>query len=92
MLRRAPKGAVEDIGDALGDALDDLIEPLASPTTDVGPDSRAEPICRDEDAAPDCDQVREDCIESCSETALPSGDYGFRFWNCLNACMAAAGC
>ena len=40
----------------------------------------------------DCKQVKDDCIETCSETSLPSGDNGFRFWNCVNKCMEAAGC
>ncbi|MHC1727308.1 MAG: RHS repeat domain-containing protein [Syntrophobacteraceae bacterium] len=39
-----------------------------------------------------CKQVREMCYEQCSESSLPSGDYGFRFWNCLNKCMADNGC
>ncbi|HUO36037.1 MAG TPA: RHS repeat-associated core domain-containing protein, partial [Candidatus Acidoferrum sp.] len=40
----------------------------------------------------DCKQVKQDCIETCSESSLPSGDNGFRFWNCVNKCMESAGC
>jgi hypothetical protein len=39
-----------------------------------------------------CRKVAEGCREACSETSLPSGDYGFRFWNCVNACMEKQGC
>jgi hypothetical protein len=39
-----------------------------------------------------CRYVKNDCIEICSETSLPSGDNGFRFWNCVNECMAEEGC
>jgi RHS repeat-associated protein len=39
-----------------------------------------------------CAKVRDRCIRDCSESSLPSGDYGFRFFKCVNACMRAAGC
>jgi RHS repeat-associated protein len=39
-----------------------------------------------------CKQVKADCIDSCSDSSLPSGDNGFRFWNCVNRCLEAAGC
>src|SRR5262249_36824932 len=32
------------------------------------------------------------CIARCSDTSLPSGDYGFNFWNCVNKCMQSYGC
>lgn len=48
-----------------------------------------EDMCASE---PDCKKVKQDCIALCSETSLPSGDYGFKFWNCLNQCMADNGC
>jgi RHS repeat-associated protein len=41
---------------------------------------------------PDCKKVKADCIEQCSDSSLPSGDHGFRFWNCVNKCMEANGC
>ena len=42
-----------------------------------------------------CRQVKENCIEQCSETTLPSKPktvYGWNFQNCLNRCMESAGC
>lgn len=39
-----------------------------------------------------CKQIRNKCIAECSNTALPSGDYGFLFWNCVNKCMQRYGC
>ncbi|MDI1477589.1 hypothetical protein [Polyangium sp. y55x31] len=40
----------------------------------------------------DCKQVKDDCIVTCSRSSLPTGDHGFKFWNCVNKCMKAAGC
>ena len=39
-----------------------------------------------------CKKVKEDAIELCWNSSLPSGDNGFRFWNCVNAYMEANGC
>jgi hypothetical protein len=39
-----------------------------------------------------CKLVKNACIAQCSETSLPSRDYGFRFWTCQNKCMLAHGC
>jgi hypothetical protein len=39
-----------------------------------------------------CRQIGNKCIAECSNTALPSGDYGFLFWNCVNKCMQRYGC
>jgi RHS repeat-associated protein len=39
-----------------------------------------------------CAKVAQECREECSETALPTTDYGFGFFNCVNRCKAAAGC
>jgi len=41
---------------------------------------------------PDCEKIREYCICKCSETTLPTGDNGFKFWNCVNKCMEENGC
>ena len=55
-------------------------------------------VCLVEDSRPRfepderCKQVKQDCIERCSDTALPTGDHGFRFWNCVNKCMAESNC
>jgi len=46
----------------------------------------------DDDDSERCKRVKEMCIETCSESSLPSGDYGFRFWNCVNRCMEDNGC
>jgi hypothetical protein len=40
----------------------------------------------------DCKEVKEKCHDSCTDTALPTGDFGFKFWNCVNKCMDEAGC
>lgn len=40
----------------------------------------------------DCGKVKEDCIEICSETALPTPDFGAKFRRCMRACMEAKGC
>jgi hypothetical protein len=40
----------------------------------------------------DCKQVKERCISSCSSSSLPTGDHGFKFWNCVKRCMAEQGC
>jgi RHS repeat-associated protein len=50
---------------------------------------RPDPPCEN---TVDCKQVKQFCIESCTESSLPSGDNGFRFFNCLNRCLEAAGC
>ena len=39
-----------------------------------------------------CRKVKEDALEECSDSAIPSYDNGFRFWNCVNAYLAAHGC
>jgi hypothetical protein len=39
-----------------------------------------------------CRQVKDECISKCSETSLPTNDYGVSFWNCVNDCMKKNGC
>ncbi|RFU48439.1 DUF6531 domain-containing protein [Paraburkholderia sp. DHOC27] len=39
-----------------------------------------------------CAAVRETCRARCSKTKLPTGDWGFTFWNCVNDCAERAGC
>lgn len=48
-------------------------------------------IIRDAVSGPDCNEVKADCIVACNGK-LPTGDFGFRFWNCVNRCMRTAGC
>jgi RHS repeat-associated protein len=45
--------------------------------------------CSEEDP---CDKIKDMCIAQCSETSLPSGNNGFRFWNCVNDCLRDNGC
>jgi RHS repeat-associated protein len=40
----------------------------------------------------DCKQIKQSCIEMCSDTTLPTRDNGFSFFNCLNKCMEDNGC
>jgi hypothetical protein len=40
----------------------------------------------------DCKKVKEDCIERCSDIALPTRNFGARFHRCMRACMEAKGC
>ncbi|MBK8257548.1 MAG: hypothetical protein IPK82_33380 [Polyangiaceae bacterium] len=40
----------------------------------------------------DCKKVKADCIEKCSDKALPTPDFGWKFQRCLRACVEAFGC
>ncbi|WP_281388165.1 RHS repeat-associated core domain-containing protein [Teredinibacter haidensis] len=41
-----------------------------------------------DDSSDDSQQSKKDrCIECCSDSALPTNDNGFSFWNCVNRCM-----
>jgi RHS repeat-associated protein len=39
-----------------------------------------------------CRQKKLECIDACSESSLPTHDNGFKFFNCVNRCLRAAGC
>ncbi|WP_175005990.1 hypothetical protein [Burkholderia lata] len=39
-----------------------------------------------------CAQWRAMCRTKCSAMTLPTGNFGFKFWNCVNSCNALAGC
>jgi hypothetical protein len=39
-----------------------------------------------------CKKVKKMCIDECSDSSLPTPDFGFKYWNCLNACMRRNGC
>src|SRR5262245_30302001 len=39
-----------------------------------------------------CRIVKAACSAQCSETSLPSGNFGGRFFSCVNDCMKANGC
>lgn len=46
-----------------------------------------------DDEADRCREVKRRCIDQCSDSDLPTSDgLGWDYWNCLNACMAEAGC
>ena len=49
-------------------------------------------VATDDAPAVDCKKVKEECIATCSETSLPTPDYGAKFRKCMRACMAAKGC
>lgn len=40
----------------------------------------------------DCKEEKEKCHDRCTDTALPTGNHGWKFWICVNGCMEAAGC
>jgi hypothetical protein len=42
--------------------------------------------------AEECKQIKEGCLDHCSATALPSGNFGARFNKCMRGCMEDAGC
>jgi len=39
-----------------------------------------------------CKKVKQECIEYCTDTTLPTPDYGFKFFNCKNQCLERQGC
>ena len=45
--------------------------------------------CKDDS---DCGAVRTACRKKCSLSALPTGDFGIKFWNCVNDCAELSGC
>lgn len=45
--------------------------------------------CKDDG---NCAAVRADCRAKCSDTVIPTGDNGYRFWNCVNDCAELHGC
>ncbi|MBR7991392.1 hypothetical protein KDX08_02925 [Burkholderia cenocepacia] len=59
---------------------------VAPPTTDNAPGMKPQP------RNTSCAQWREMCRAKCSAMTLPTGNFGFKFWNCVNSCNALAGC
>jgi hypothetical protein len=39
-----------------------------------------------------CKKVKRECIDYCSDTALPTPDDGNKFFNCKNQCLERHGC
>jgi RHS repeat-associated protein len=60
---------------------------LADPLRKIDPRGLQIEECK----KPDCKAVKEKCLAQCSED-LPTTDFGFQFWNCVNKCMAEEGC
>ncbi|WP_211609021.1 DUF6531 domain-containing protein [Paraburkholderia haematera] len=40
----------------------------------------------------DCRAVRAACRKKCSFAALPTGDFGYKFWNCVSDCAELSDC
>jgi hypothetical protein len=40
----------------------------------------------------ECKKIKDGCIDDCTDTSLPTPDFGFKFWNCVNKCVADQGC
>ena len=59
------------------------------PRADPIPNERTQPRNR---RSPECQARYEECLADCTATDLPTHDFGFRFWKCVNECMEAAGC
>ncbi|MDC3959918.1 hypothetical protein [Polyangium jinanense] len=39
-----------------------------------------------------CKKVKQECIEYCSDTTLPTPDFGWKFQKCKNDCLERQGC
>ncbi|HSZ52025.1 MAG TPA: RHS repeat-associated core domain-containing protein [Caulobacteraceae bacterium] len=48
-------------------------------------------LAPDDKLCPEGRNAKEDCIRHCSDTELPTGDYGVSFQRCLAECMKARG-
>jgi hypothetical protein len=68
--------------------------PSSTELSQPSPDSLGSPYAGMMAAGNDdyCKRIRNMCIARCSATSLPSSDYGFNFWNCVNKCMQSYGC
>lgn len=49
-------------------------------------------IVRKATSGPDCKQVKQECITYCSDTTLPTPDFGWKFQKCKNECLERHGC
>ncbi|HMY15504.1 MAG TPA: hypothetical protein PKA58_04200 [Polyangium sp.] len=49
-------------------------------------------IVRNATSGPDCKQIKQECITFCSETTLPTPDFGWKFQKCKNDCLESQGC
>lgn len=62
-------------------------KPRTAPTATTMP--TAVPV---DDEKERCKKVKEECLDTCSDTALPTRDFGAAFYRCMRACMEAKGC
>jgi hypothetical protein len=49
-------------------------------------------IIRKATSGVDCKQVKQECIEYCSDVTLPTPDFGWKFQKCKNECIEGRGC
>ncbi len=49
-------------------------------------------IIRTATSGPNCKQVKAECIIYCSDTTLPTPDFGWKFQKCKNECLESQGC
>jgi hypothetical protein len=49
-------------------------------------------IIRKATSGPNCKQVKAECITFCSDTTLPTPDFGWKFQKCKNDCLESQGC
>jgi hypothetical protein len=40
----------------------------------------------------DCASIKTNCRQECSDRTLPTSDFGFQFFNCMNDCLKGTGC
>ena len=62
-------------------------KPRTAPTATTMP--TAVPV---DDERERCTKVKEECLDKCSDTAVPTGNLGASFRKCMRACMGAKGC
>jgi hypothetical protein len=55
-------------------------------------DDMADDPTAEEDERARCKKVKQYCIDLCSDTDLPTPDFGFKFQNCKNRCLEDHGC
>ena len=46
----------------------------------------------DRDELSRCKKVKNQCIAQCSESSLPTNDFGWKFQKCVNKCLKLNGC
>lgn len=65
----------------------------AKPKTRTTPTATTMPTAAPaDDERERCKKVKQECIEYCSDTSLPTRDYGVSFQNCKHSCLEKQGC